>query len=72
MLKLLPKEFFEADQACLRILAESEWRGIGIMQSPGWEHYEVHGKPTLSEIALCAQPVVRSSLVVVARIVNFN
>lgn len=44
MLKLLPKELFEGDAGCLRILAEDEWRGIGIMQSPGWEHYEVHGE----------------------------
>jgi len=26
----------------MRILAEDEWRGIGITQSLGWEHYEVH------------------------------
>lgn len=27
----------------LRILSDSEWRSIGITQSLGWEHYEVHG-----------------------------
>lgn len=43
MLKLLPKTYFEADgSGVLRILAEDEWRGIGITQSLGWEHYEVH------------------------------
>ena len=26
----------------LRLLAESEWRGIGVQQSRGWMHYEVH------------------------------
>ncbi|PVU97377.1 hypothetical protein BB561_000581 [Smittium simulii] len=25
-----------------RIMLESEWRGLGIRQSPGWEHYMVH------------------------------
>lgn len=27
----------------LRILKDAEWRKIGITQSLGWEHYEVHG-----------------------------
>ncbi|OMH79554.1 Cyclin-dependent kinases regulatory subunit [Zancudomyces culisetae] len=27
----------------IRIMAENEWRGLGIRQSPGWEHYMVHG-----------------------------
>jgi len=26
----------------LRLLTEDEWRGIGITQSLGWEHYEIH------------------------------
>lgn len=44
MLKLLPKSVFAPNQSgCLRILNEDEWRGIGITQSLGWEHYEVHG-----------------------------
>lgn len=25
-----------------RLMSEAEWRGIGIVQSPGWEHYMVH------------------------------
>ncbi|KAF8605447.1 CKS-domain-containing protein [Ceratobasidium sp. AG-I] len=42
-LKLLPKNYFEPDDSgVLRILSETEWRGIGITQSLGWEHYEVH------------------------------
>jgi cyclin-dependent kinase regulatory subunit CKS1 len=28
----------------LRILKDAEWRKIGITQSLGWEHYEVHGE----------------------------
>lgn len=25
-----------------RLLAEAEWRGMGIQQSRGWEHYAIH------------------------------
>ncbi|KAL7414870.1 regulatory subunit of cyclin-dependent kinase [Mrakia frigida] len=44
MLRLLPSELFDkaSNKTVLRILSEEEWRGIGIMQSLGWEHYEVH------------------------------
>ncbi|CAE6450356.1 unnamed protein product [Rhizoctonia solani] len=43
LLKLIPKSYFEPDDSgVLRILSETEWRGIGITQSLGWEHYEVH------------------------------
>lgn len=43
MLKLLPQAFFDpAEPGVLRILNEDEWRGLGITQSMGWEHYEVH------------------------------
>ena len=43
---MIPKDFFEDPQhpEVLRLLAEDEWRGIGITQSLGWEHYEVHGE----------------------------
>ena len=42
---MIPPDFFrEDDSGVLRLLAEHEWRGIGITQSLGWEHYEVHGK----------------------------
>ena len=41
---MIPKEYFDADgSGVLRLLKEQEWRGIGITQSLGWEHYEVHG-----------------------------
>lgn len=43
LLRLVPKDFFTEDGRTLRLLADAEWRGIGIMQSLGWEHYEVHG-----------------------------
>ncbi|WWD21261.1 hypothetical protein CI109_105745 [Kwoniella shandongensis] len=43
MLKLIPKSYFSPDDSgLLRILEENEWRGIGITQSLGWEHFEVH------------------------------
>lgn len=42
---MVPKEYFSPDDSgVLRLLAEHEWRGIGITQSLGWEHYEVHGE----------------------------
>lgn len=25
-----------------RLLTESEWRGLGVQQSQGWIHYEIH------------------------------
>jgi cyclin-dependent kinase regulatory subunit CKS1 len=43
LLKLVPKQFFNPDDSgTLRLLTETEWRGIGITQSLGWQHYEVH------------------------------
>ena len=48
LLKMIPKEYFNPDESgTLRLLAEAEWRGIGITQSLGWEHYEVHGLWTI-------------------------
>jgi cyclin-dependent kinase regulatory subunit CKS1 len=44
LLKLIPKQYFcPDDSGVLRLLSENEWRGIGITQSLGWVHYEVHG-----------------------------
>jgi cyclin-dependent kinase regulatory subunit CKS1 len=41
---MIPKSYFNSDDpGVLRLLSEAEWRGIGITQSLGWEHYEVHG-----------------------------
>lgn len=43
LFKMIPKQFFNPDNSgTLRLLSEKEWRGIGITQSLGWEHYEVH------------------------------
>lgn len=42
---MIPKQYFSPDDSgTLRLLEEHEWRGIGITQSLGWEHYEVHGE----------------------------
>lgn len=41
MLKAIPKEYFDP-RGTLKLLWEEEWRGLGITQSLGWEHYEVH------------------------------
>ncbi|OAL07430.1 CKS-domain-containing protein [Phaeosphaeriaceae sp. SRC1lsM3a] len=41
MLKVIPKEYFDS-RGTLKLLWEEEWRALGITQSLGWEHYEVH------------------------------
>ncbi|GAB7365513.1 hypothetical protein MBLNU230_g6586t1 [Neophaeotheca triangularis] len=42
MLKAIPKDYFDGSRGTLKLLWEDEWRGLGITQSLGWEHYEVH------------------------------
>jgi len=42
MLKAIPKEYHDPSKGTLKLLWEEEWRAIGITQSLGWEHYEVH------------------------------
>lgn len=43
LFKLIPKSYFnDDDSGTLRLLADHEWRGIGIQQSLGWVHYEIH------------------------------
>jgi len=42
MLKVIPKEYHDQGNGTLKLLWEEEWRAIGITQSLGWEHYEVH------------------------------
>lgn len=44
LLKQLPEEYFDQNEpGVLKKLTDEQWRSIGIQQSPGWEHYEVHG-----------------------------
>ncbi|ODQ65174.1 cyclin-dependent kinases regulatory subunit [Nadsonia fulvescens var. elongata DSM 6958] len=42
MLQIIPKDYFGPDGRTLKLLLEEEWRGLGITQSLGWEHYGVH------------------------------
>ncbi|KAK0751471.1 regulatory subunit of cyclin-dependent kinase [Schizothecium vesticola] len=42
MLKAIPAVYHDKAKGTLKLLWEDEWRGIGITQSLGWEHYEVH------------------------------
>ncbi|KDE03981.1 cyclin-dependent kinase regulatory subunit [Microbotryum lychnidis-dioicae p1A1 Lamole] len=42
LLKLIPANYFQPDGQVLRLLTDSEWRGIGIQQSLGWSHFECH------------------------------
>ncbi|KAI8628862.1 oxidoreductin [Xylariaceae sp. FL1651] len=42
MLKAIPKEYHDTSKGTLKLLWEDEWRAMGITQSLGWEHYEVH------------------------------
>ena len=37
----LPKEVYKSMPKS-RLLTEAEWRSLGIQQSRGWVHYEVH------------------------------
>lgn len=42
MLKAIPKDYHDTSKGTLKLLWEEEWRALGITQSLGWEHYEVH------------------------------
>ncbi|KAI9893663.1 MAG: Cyclin-dependent kinases regulatory subunit (Cell division control protein cks1) [Vezdaea aestivalis] len=42
MLKAIPRDYFDTAKGTLKLLHDEEWRGLGITQSLGWEHYEVH------------------------------
>ncbi|KAH6692667.1 cyclin-dependent kinases regulatory subunit [Plectosphaerella plurivora] len=42
MLKAIPKAYHDSAHGTLKLLWEEEWRALGITQSLGWEHYEVH------------------------------
>lgn len=42
LLKIVPREYFTSNGQTLRLLQDHEWRGIGVTQSVGWVHYEIH------------------------------
>jgi cyclin-dependent kinase regulatory subunit CKS1 len=39
---ILPREKVKSLPSPLRLMSEMEWRAIGVQQSRGWEHYEIH------------------------------
>lgn len=39
---ILPQEITRRLPNPMRLLKEDEWRGLGVQQSRGWEHYEIH------------------------------
>ena len=39
---VLPKEIYKKIAHKGRLLTENEWRSLGIQQSRGWAHYEIH------------------------------
>jgi len=39
---ILPKEVAKRLQDPPKLLSEAEWRGLGVQQSLGWVHYEIH------------------------------
>lgn len=69
IVSLIPKSFWnsQSETKVLRLLSEEEWRGIGIMQSPGWEHYEVHGKLPLLSSTRTDCPTVPEPLILLFR-----
>lgn len=40
--KYIPKDYWDPATRALRLLADEEWRGIGITQSMGWEQCVNH------------------------------
>mmetsp|Transcript_27636 Transcript_27636/g.60543 ORF Transcript_27636/g.60543 Transcript_27636/m.60543 type:complete len:110 (-) Transcript_27636:276-605(-) len=39
---ILPKDLAKSLPHKNRLLSEGEWRGIGVQQSRGWQHYCIH------------------------------
>ena len=39
---ILPKELAKTHLKSGKLLSDAEWRGIGVQQSRGWEHYAIH------------------------------
>lgn len=39
---ILPKELAKSHLKSGKLLSDAEWRGIGVQQSRGWEHYAIH------------------------------
>lgn len=43
-----------------RLADEDEWRGVGIRQSPGWEHYLRHGASNSHQLGPDGSHLARS------------
>ena len=39
---VLPKDTYKKIQSKGKLLSEQEWRALGVQQSRGWVHYEIH------------------------------
>ena len=39
---VLPKDIYKKIQGKGKLLSEQEWRALGVQQSRGWVHYEIH------------------------------
>ncbi len=39
---VLPREIYKKISTKGKLLSETEWRSLGIQQSRGWVHYEIH------------------------------
>ncbi|KAJ1654680.1 Cyclin-dependent kinases regulatory subunit [Dispira simplex] len=39
----LPKQLVKYLPPSGQLMSEQEWRSLGVQQSPGWNHYMVHG-----------------------------
>jgi cyclin-dependent kinase regulatory subunit CKS1 len=63
MLKKIPADYFDSSKGTLKLLWEDEWRALGITQSLGWEHYEVHEPEPHILLFKSASPILLSLLV---------
>ena len=72
---MIPKSYFNPDDpGVLRLLSEAEWRGVGITQSLGWEHYEVHGTLLIPPLYIFLIPSVAPEphVLLFRRLKNFD
>lgn len=48
---ILPKELVKLVPTT-HLMSEAEWRGIGVQQSHGWEHYMIHKPGNHGEVCM--------------------
>lgn len=66
MLKNIPRDYFDSNKGVLKLLWEEEWRALGITQSLGWEHYEVH-EPEPHILLFKSVPPLYSAIILTAQ-----